>query len=117
MQGLWNAKIAQAWECCESSTRDDAHLVVHKERQLPDPHITKYMTQHTTLTNQSMGLFSLLSLNQEHLMLCHAIRLARAYQLQIHRTIFNSVLPDSRSMRSGWQRRVSGERTVRPCYR
>jgi len=24
MQGLWNAKIAQAWEWCESSTRDDA---------------------------------------------------------------------------------------------
>ena len=55
MLGRWNTKMVKSWECCEASTRDDAPVVVHRERQL-DANTTKYMTYHTTLTNQSMRL-------------------------------------------------------------
>ena len=66
MLGRWNTKIAKAWQRCEVKTRDDAPAVVHKERQLDDE-LTKYMTQHSALSNSTMVLFSLVALNQEHL--------------------------------------------------
>ena len=66
-------------------------MVVHKERQL-DAETTKYMTQHSTLKNATMVLFSLVALNQEHLECCRAIQLARRCRLTIHGTIVDSVL-------------------------
>jgi len=68
-----------------------APAVVHKERQLDDE-LTKYMTQHSTLSNSTMAFFSLVALNQEHLECCRAIQLARRCQLQIHGTSVDSVL-------------------------
>ena len=62
-------------------------MVVHKERQL-DGETTKYMTQHSTLTNSTMVLFSLVALNQEHLECCRA----RRCRMTIHGTIVDSVL-------------------------
>ena len=50
------------------------------------------MTQHTTLGNQSMALFSLVSLNQEHLLICHALRLASELQIVVHGAILDSLL-------------------------
>ena len=77
--GRWNTKVLQNWSCVEATTRDDAPIVVHKERQL-DSETTKYMTQHSTLTNSTMVFFSLVTLSQEHLDCCRAIQLARRSQ-------------------------------------
>jgi len=90
MMGRWNTKIVQTWKCCESTTRDDAPLVVHKDRKL-DVHTTKYMTQYSTLSMKTMALFSLVALNQEHLECCRAVQLARQCRLTIHGTVVDSV--------------------------
>ena len=91
MQGRWNSRLDQSWDCIESTTRDDAHPIVHKEQTLPSGK-TKFMTQDTTLTNKTMALFSLVSLNQEHLMACHALPIAKRLQLTVHGCIVDSVL-------------------------
>jgi len=79
------------WQCVEATTRDDAPMVVHKERQL-NSELTKYMTRHSTLANSTMVVFSLVALNQEHFECCRAIQLAWRCRLQIHGTIVDSVL-------------------------
>jgi hypothetical protein len=68
MQGRWHSRIMQTWICVESTTRDDAPDIIHKERLLPNGR-TKFTRQHTTLGNSTMALFSILALNQEHLMI------------------------------------------------
>ena len=70
---------------------NDAQMVIHKERQL-DANTTKYMTQHNTLSNSTMVLFSLVALNQEQLECCRGIQLARRCRLNIHGTIVDSIL-------------------------
>jgi hypothetical protein len=69
MQGRWNSRLIQTWECVESTTRDDTPAIVHRERALPSGR-TKFMTHNTTLGNQTMALFSIVALNQEHPMIC-----------------------------------------------
>jgi len=91
MLGRWNVKIRRRWQCCETTSRDDAPLVVHADRLLPSG-LTKYMTRHETLHNSTMVLFSLVALNQEQLECCRGIRMARAIGLVIHGTVVDSVL-------------------------
>jgi len=91
MQGRWNIRYVQTWSCVESTTRDDAHPVVHKERLL-DNGKTKYMTQMTEMDNKTMALFSLISLSMEQLMVCKALQVAERMQLNVHGCIVDSVL-------------------------
>jgi len=91
MLGRWNIKIMESWECTEATCRDDAPAVVHKERQLTSD-VTKYMTRSQTLSNKSMVLFSLVSLNLEQLAVCMALQLARRCRLRVHGCIVDSVL-------------------------
>ena len=91
MLGRWNTKIMESWECTEATCRDDAPAVVHKERKLNDE-VTKYMTKSQTLSNKSMVLFSLVSLNMEQLAVCTALQLARRCRLQVHGCIVDSVI-------------------------
>jgi len=91
MQGRWNTRYIQTWSCVESTTRDDAPYVVHRERPL-EGGSTKYMTQATEMDNKTMALFSMVSLSQEHLMVCKALRVAEMAQLTIHGCVVDSVL-------------------------
>jgi len=91
MLGRWNTKVVHTWKCCEVTTRDDAPMVVHRDRKI-DETTTKYMTQYSTLSMKTMALFSLVALNQEHLECCRAIQLARQCRLNIHGTVVDSVL-------------------------
>ena len=50
------------------------------------------MTQRTTLGNSTMALFTILALNQEHLMICLALQVAHKLQLNVHGCIVDSVL-------------------------
>ena len=91
MQGRWNSRLLQSWNCVESTTRDDAPAIVHKERLLPNGK-TKFMTQITEMDNKTMALFSLVSLSQEHLMVCKALQVAHRMQLNVHGCVVDSVL-------------------------
>jgi hypothetical protein len=91
MQGSWNCRLVRSCECVESTTRDDAPATVHVERSIGTG-LTKFMTQHSTLSNKSMALFSLVSLSTAHLMVCHALALATKIGLRIHGCVVYAVL-------------------------
>ena len=112
MLGRWNTKVTESWECCETTCRDDAHATVHKDRKLTGD-FTKYMTRFQTLSNKSMVLFSLVSLNMEQLAVCTALQLARRCRLQIHGCIVDSVIVNGTFEQLDFLKRET-ERLMRP---
>jgi len=91
MQGRWNCRVAQNWECTESTTQDDAPAVLTQQRTLKSGRI-KFMTQITTLGNSTMALFAIHALNTEHLNICKALKIAERFQLKIHGCVVDSIL-------------------------
>ena len=78
MQGSWLTQHSYSWKVCESPCMDDAPAQVKQFEDLHDHHGTmRWKCQSETLTNRTMYLWGLHSLNTEHLLVAKAIALTK----------------------------------------
>ena len=78
MQGSWLTQHHYNWKVCESPCMEDAPGQVTKFEDLDDHHGTmRWKCMGETLTNRTMYLWGLHSLNTEHLLIAKAIALTR----------------------------------------
>lgn len=86
MQGSWLTKHSYSWSCTNTNHRDDVPGQVTKfcSKGASTSGECRYMIRSETLSNRTMFLFGLFSLNREHLLVCKAIRLTEQLGCQVH---------------------------------